>query len=498
MENAKSRERQVWKNCVKQQIANPLKYFYPKSLDEIIDIVKDAERNNYKVKAVGSGHSFSDVALTRDYLIDTHGLCNVLDLSCLSLKVEKQKGLTDGETFFLTECGITIHQLNDVLESENKALINMGGFTGQTIIGAISTSTHGSGVTLDSLSNVVEAIILVGEGGKLYHVEPSDGVSNKAIDLPGKSIELIQEDDVFYSSVVSIGCMGVIYAVLLRVTKKYYLEESREFCNWSEVKKDLTRGNVLTTNRHCEVLINPYRVKKSTDLSCLVTKRNKFSGPVPHSWGRRNRNWTYTILGWFIPCSVIHAFMKFLFNHFPTWTPMLLEKALKSLSDNDYVDKSFKVLDLGIANYVSAYSMEIAFPSNTYIDAIEAIITIAEKSAKDGLQFLTSPISLRFVKTSKHYLSMQYGENSGDFVCMVEFPIVTGTTGGHEMLSRLESAMLEFKGIPHWGQVNHVGVGKAALKNLYPKLETWLETYRRFNKKGMFENDFSYRCGITH
>ena len=63
---------------------------------------------------------------------------------------------------------------------------------------------------------------------------------------------------------------------------------------------------------------------------------------------------------------------------------------------------------------------------------------------------------------------MQYGEE-GDFVCMIEFPVLNGTIGGIEILARIEAEMYQFGGIPHWGQYNHVGVGNETLDTLYPK-----------------------------
>ena len=93
---------------------------------------------------------------------------------------------------------------------------------------------------------------------------------------------------------------------------------------------------------------------------------------------------------------------------------------------------------------------------------------------------------------------MQYGEQlEGDFVCMIEFPILNGTIGGIEMLARIEEIMYTFKGIPHWGQLNHVGVGDNTLSKLYPKFPTWLKVYRQFCPNGTFQNDFTGRCRIV-
>ena len=379
---ALSKLKQVWKNCVRQQIAHPLRYFNPSTVDELVNIIKEAEENHYKVKAVGSGHSFSDIGLTRDYLVGTHGLNKTLPLSMLALKETVNQQL-----LYFTECGMLIHELNAALEAEKKALPNMGGYTGQTIIGAIATSTHGSGITLGPLPGLVESIIIVGEKGKIFQIERTNGISVAAITLKNLTVELIQDDEVFLSAVISIGCMGVVYAVVLSVRESYLLKEVRTFSTWTKVKPQLEQGDILTNNRHLEVLVNAYSIGNSTEHSCLITQRNICPPEVSTSWFRTHRAWLYTIIGWLIPDFVLDAFFRFFFNHFPRLTPVIIQMSLKTLRDGCYIDKSFKVLDLGKANNISAYSMEIAFPSNCYIGAVEALFEIVKKMAADGRQY---------------------------------------------------------------------------------------------------------------
>lgn len=480
--------KKVWKNCVDLQVAHPLRYFKPRTIHEIADIIRLAESKGYKVKAVGSGHSFSDVALTQDYLVDTHGLNKVLPLDCLSLKDVRNDNL------FLTECGIRIRKLNAALDRKQKALINMGAYTGQTIIGAISTATHGSGVTLDALPGFVEAIVLVTEKGRVLQIERTRGVSTAPIRIEGIKVELVQDDEVFLSSVVSMGCLGIVYAVLLRVCDRYLLREKRTFCAWEEIRPKLGKGCILTENRHLEVLIDPYSVNRPF-YDCLVTERNICPPDTPVNWFRLHRALGYTLIGWLIPPFLLHACLRLLFNWFPKATPWMLKLSLKTLRDGCYIGPSYKVLDLGSANHISAYSTEIAFPADRYLDAVDALLALFKKTREEGQQYITSPFSLRFVKNSEHYLAMQYGDPGG-FVCMIEFPVLNGTIGGLEMLARVEAEMYAYGGVPHWGQYNHAGQGEETLHRLYPQFDRWFKNYRAVCPGGTFENDFTNRCGI--
>ena len=110
-----------------------------------------------------------------------------------------------------------------------------------------------------------------------------------------------------------------------------------------------------------------------------------------------------------------------------------------SLTDRDYIDKSYKVLNLGKYNNLAAFATEISLPATRYIAAVKEIIGIVDRSRGEGKQYLTAPFSLRFVKTNDFYLSMQYGHPGEAFVCMIEFPTISGYIGGVELLDRLES-----------------------------------------------------------
>ncbi|HZM87113.1 MAG TPA: FAD-binding protein, partial [Blastocatellia bacterium] len=112
-----NRPRQQWRNCIGNQSAFPLNIFRPTTLAEIVAIIKRAETENLRVRAVGSGHSFSDVALTDDFLIDTHGLKKVLPLDAEILKEGARRS-----TLVDVECGIRIVDLNEELDQRRLAL----------------------------------------------------------------------------------------------------------------------------------------------------------------------------------------------------------------------------------------------------------------------------------------------------------------------------------------------------------------------------------------
>jgi L-gulono-1,4-lactone dehydrogenase len=476
--------RQTWENCTGNQLVQPLQYFRPTSLDETLSIIRLAASKNCRLKAIGSGHSFSDVAVTTDFLVDTHGLNQKLDIEEDLLKDPR-----DASHLFKSECGILIKDLNSALDAAGLALMNMGGYDGQTIIGAISTSTHGSGLGLEPLSSAVASLTLAAADGRVYQIEPAAGITDPVkFNAKHPEIVLKQDDDWFHSTVVSLGCMGVVYSVTLWVIPKYWLSETRALSTWEAARTDLTAGNVLIDNRHYEVLINPYQVNGAR--TCLVTKRNIANQPVLPSIFRPNRQIFSDLIAQ-LPGATDAAVL--LFNEFPQLTPGIINSAMGKLVDDGYVDLSYKVLNLGGANDISAYSCEIGFPLTTYLEAVDRILEIAEENRVLGNVYHTSPFSLRFVKASEDYMSMQYGADT----CMVEIPMVNGSIGGKEILSRYETAMYAFGGRPHWGQLNFVTGNHGLIQSMYPKYDAWLSVFSKLNASGMFDNSFTDRCGFS-
>jgi hypothetical protein len=476
--------RHTWTNASDTQVVQPLQYFKPKTLNELVSIVQRARAEKITARAIGSGHSHSDVGATTGFLIDTHGLNRTLDLEPDLLKDSSEAPL-----LFKTECGITIRDLNADLDNAGLALANMGGYDGQTIIGAISTSTHGSGITLGPLSSQVVSLVLVTSQGKLFQIEPANGVTDPdRFRRAHPEIELKQDDDWFQATVVSMGCFGVIYSVTIRVMEKYWLSETRALSNWEQVRNDLEAGRVLTDNRHYEVLINPYVTDGRRN--CLVTRRNPAPRPILPLFLRPNRQVLSELIAALPGAS---QGLQFLFNELTHLTPTVINWGLQQLVDEDYVNLSYKIFNLGTANNISAYSSEIAFPMNTYLDAVEKILELAEQGRVLGNVYHTSPIALRFVKQSDAYMSMQHG---GD-TCMVELPMVTGTIGGREILDRIERAMFQFGGRPHWGQVNRLTGSDNLIKSMYPKYDSWIAVFHELNSDGVFDSPFTYRCGFS-
>lgn len=483
----------TWVNCIGQQKCYPRELRKVKNLEDILKAVKEAHQMNLTLRAVGSGHSFSDVAPVFDggLLLDPHPMHKVLNID-----KELLKDPDGADTLFAVESGITIKVLNDALWKKNLALQNMGAYDGQTIAGAISTGTHGTGITLGPIASSVKAVVLVSESGTVYHIEPSQGISDPEKFKNSVTDRVLKQDnDWFNTALVAMGSIGVIYSYILEVRKAYWLTEVRDMGTWEIEKQKLlfpAHGelpDVLKNNRHYEVDINPYDVGGKH--SCIVqyvnfAKENKKSG------SRGIADWFAGILA---GCPLAEHWLVWALNLFPKISPEIINKALGALVHEAYTDKSYTILNVGPVDNAKAMAIEFSYPvDENLVDAIDELLEIFKNEAKNHKWYMAGPFALRFVAAADAYLAPQQGR----LTCMVELDMLVGITSGNDLLLAITRKVQEMnpKVRVHWG-LDLDTVDNKSVTRLYPEFPKWHKVYLELNKSGMFNSPLTERLGIS-
>jgi hypothetical protein len=180
----------------------------------------------------------------------------------------------------------------------------------------------------------------------------------------------------------------------------------------------------------------------------------------------------------------------------PKISPFLISQALKALVNDDYVNVSYRVFNIGAANYLPAYSCEIGVPVDErqlHLTAVEKIVEVAERRRRLGQAYHSSPISLRFVRETDAYMSMMQGRDT----MMIELIMATHTVGGMELLAAHENALYSLDGRPHWGQVNTLTGSHDLIATMYPRYQDWQDVHSEINASGVFDGPFSKRVGIS-
>ncbi len=489
-----------WVNWPANVRTNPVGRLRPDSLEELVNIVQEAERLGQPVRAVGSSWSNSDVAATTGFVVETDRLCAVLtDVLSATLN-------TTGRALQLVhvEAGIKLENLVAWLfDARNCELKTLGGSTGQSLAGAVSTSVHGMDVNLGPLPDMVRAIHLVGPGGIQHWIEPSStSITDRTAlkDVLGLTDENIHYDDNWFNSVlVSMGSLGIIYSLVIEVDSRFALKQTRDHIDWSDIRAKLagTVGNPLDSNRGVQVALSPYPRGDGTR-GCYLTTRNEalpagLTAPGDDTW-----------LG-----DLLTPFLVDSFQHNPsliddgvnTVTSEKQKPGVSTAWAHDLAGKSNPGLTKGLA-------VEFMFDTSTtrYLDFVDAALEIIRKAYYDehpSLAFL-GWISMRFQGRSRAYLSPQ--SRSGR-TCSIEFAAALFTANlvgpvewsdTRTLMARIEAKGREFGGIQHWGMNGLLNASD--VRRAYPSLNTWLQVRWALTKNGTvntFDNDFTRRCGLS-
>ena len=481
--------RKTWKNHLGNERIDPLRIYRPQSIADVQAIVRLARESGVNVRAVGSGHSWSDVALTEGFLLRTDGLARV---PAPEPDFVRRAWTDTGRRLVRAEGGTRIKELNAYLDANGMGLTNMGGYDHQTIAGVTSTSTHGSGIEFGPLNDALRSLDIVVGDGSVQRIEPSDGPTDRdAFEAHhGGARTLVQDDHVFNAVCVGMGCMGVICTAMIEVRERFCLREVRELHPWAKVKADLQDGAILASSEHYEIAFSPYDDRYA--YPCLVTTRDEIAES-------RNRPWSIRTRNVFVELAAQFPFTPHVINVLldirPSLAPKFLLMALRALVKKRYDEVSYKVFNIGNANVLPAYSCEIGVPldGGRHIEAVETIFRVARERRAMGRVYQSSPIALRFVKASPAYLSMMNGRDT----MMIELIGLNGNDGGIELLKAYEEALYPLGGRPHWGHINTLTGSHGFVESMYPRYGDWMDVRSRLDPDGVFDSPFTKRVGLS-
>ncbi len=481
-----SKTRYRWYNVTNNVSSTPMRYFYPENVEDIQAIISEAEHEGLRVRAVGSGHSFSEVAKGRDFLMDMKNLRDVKKY-ILPVKPDDQS-----KNYVLADAGITIRRVNRLLDEMGLALENMGAVDFQTISGALMTGTHGTGIKKPAFPDMIRAIRLVGTNSELIHIEPTDGITDPVIHNSNESSRLIQDDDTFYSTVLSFGGMGIVYQLVVEVVPTFMIHEKRYLQKWSALKQELQNGdfmNLVNVNDFVAFRVNPYKLEG--DHLCSVSIQNVENASTGND-GRRS------LIGKILANreALVEGFINTA-NRNPKRTAKRIQTILKNSKVKSYTDISYNVFyNSGAAVLRYGISSEFAFDAKAenIIEVLEFIFKQTEYYEDYADLNHPSHIPVRFVKPSHAYLSSCYNRPS----VYIDIPTLYSTIGYMSLLERYQRAMINMGGIPHWGKINNMLYSNNDfIREQFPMIDTWIRVRHRMDPKGTFLNDFIVLMGLT-
>ena len=424
----------AWRNWAGTESAIATSVARPRDLDELTTAVTGAARDGRTVRARGSGHSFTAVGAAHDVALDLGGWTGVT--------------AADLDTGLVTvRSGTTLHALNAELDRLGLAMTNLGDIDAQTIAGAISTGTHGTGARFGGISTQVAGLDLVLADGSV--------VSCSAGERP----------DLFAAARVGLGALGVISTVTLHTEQAFVLAAEERPEPLDEVLAALDEN--CAANDHFEFYWFPYGPN-------ALTKRNNRlpagSEPAPLSPARQfveYRLMENTAFG--ALCRLGRAV--------PKLVPALNKLSSSALSPRSYSDVSHRVF--ATHRDVRFVESEYAIPRAALGEVLAELRARVPRLA-DPVMF---PVEVRVAAADDIWLSTAYERDSA-YLAVHQFVGMPY----REYFDLFESVAGAVGGRPHWGKMHTLDA--AALRERYPRFDEFVALRAKLDPAGTFTNPY--------
>ncbi len=423
--------RDRWRNWAGNQICAPRRIHRPSTEAELVLLVQQAARDGERVKVVGSGHSFTAIALTDGHLVDLARYSAVLDADATTGRVEVQ-------------AGITLKRLNEELWRRGLALRNLGDVAYQTVSGAISTGTHGTGLRFGCLATQVIGLRVVTGEGEVIECSAD------------------RDPEVFQAARVGLGAAGILSTVTLQAEPAFNLHALERVEPLDEILDRQDR--LIEEHEHFEYFVGPMSTH-------AFTKRNNRTDrpaePIP-PW----REWALDVaLGWAGGNAVAHL------NRVSPRLGGRVRRLLPSNEREDYVDRSYKVYTS--ERKVRFVEMEYFIPRQHAREALERVRALV---ARSGWR-ISMPIEVRWTAPDDIPLSMCHGRET------TSIAVHTRTFEPFQpYFEAVETIMRDYEGRPHWGKLHFQDA--QTLQHRYPQWEDFRATRRRLDPHGVFANPY--------
>lgn len=431
----------LWQNWARTARADPRQFASPSHQEEVAALVRTEAARGGQVRVAGAGHSFSPVAVSEGLLLQLDGL------DALEWVGPPEP---DGSRLVRVGAGIRLRALCRILADHGLALENMGDIDTQSLAGAISTGTHGTGALLRGLADQVRAVRLVTATGQALEADAH------------------QHRELFEVARLGLGSVGVLTAVTLRCVPAFTLtadERPRPLATVLEALDDA--DGPVWGNDHFEFYWFPY-----TDIA--FTKANNRAGEAPPLNPVRQ----------FLEDEVLANGLFELTNRLCTagrpFTRAANFVAARALSARRYTGSSAEVFTS--PRRVRFREMEYAIPAEAVVPALLAVDSWLRRT-REPVPF---PIEVRFAAPDEVWLSTAHGRQTA-YVAVHQY---------HRMafaryFRAMEDILRAHDGRPHWGKMHRRSA--ADLAPAYPRFEQAVQVRRVADPEGLFANDYTDR-----
>lgn len=398
----------------------------PHTIEEVCTIISQTHMQHQTIRPIGAAHSFSPVAKPEQQMLSLHQMRGLIEVDAM-----KQQA-----TFW---AGTYLYEVGPILAQYDLALENMGDIAEQTIAGAISTGTHGTGITLTSLSNQIVKWGLVDGEGNLQEV--TRGL-----------------DDVSQSLHLSLGLMGVIVYVTFQAVPLYSLKYVSRHV---DVQDTLNNAElIMRAHRHVEWFYFPGQTKMQLKTMRQVEPSNQKESYLQRKWEHITEN---TLL------QALSTTCKW----YPKATKWVSQLASIAVPNGRKEGLSYEVFPS--IRHVRFVEIEYAVP----VEQLTAVLEEIHFTLKSHPFAVHFPIEIRVAKGEVGFLSPTQGQDTVYFA----FHMYKGMNEA-PYFRWIHTFMRKYNGRPHFGKMNELSWQH--LNEQYPHLEIFLQQREQWDPHGIF------------
>ncbi|MFF8909738.1 D-arabinono-1,4-lactone oxidase [Streptomyces olivaceoviridis] len=425
----------TWHNWGGTVSARPVRQVTPASVEELVGAVRRAREDGLKVKAVGTGHSFTSIAAAEGVLISPQLLTGIRSIDRVAMTVT-------------VEAGTLLKRLNTALAREGLSLTNMGDIMEQTVSGATSTGTHGTGRTSGSIAAQIKALELVTADGSVLTCSEKEN------------------PEVFAAARIGLGALGVVTAITLAVEPLFLLTAREEPMPFERVLAEFDQ--LWAENEHFEFYWFPHTGNTNT-------KRNNRSAGPEQPVGR--------LAGWFedeFLSNGVFQMAQWVGRAVPATVPTIARISSRALSARTYTDIPHKVYTS--PRRVRFVEMEYAVPRAALVQTLRELKALIDRP---GLR-VSFPVEVRTAPADDITLSTASGRDSA----YIAVHMFRGTPY-QAYFTAAERIFAAHEGRPHWGKVHTRDA--EYFSRVYPRFGEFTALRDRLDPDRLFQNDYLRR-----
>ena len=425
----------TWQNWGRSESATPVEVARPTSTDEVVALVASARERGLRVKAAGTGHSFTGIAVADGVQVDMSGLTGVRSVE---------------GTRVTLGAGTVLHDLPALLDPLGLALQNMGDIDAQTLAGATSTGTHGTGGKFGGIATRITGATLV------------DGLGNVT------SVSATENAKLLPAVALGLGALGVLVDITIDCVPSFVLS-AVERPEALEAVLDGWQERVDTSD-HFEFYWFPHTKQALTK----DNTRLPADAPLhPMSAGKR----------WFddeLMSNTLFARTTAFQRAFPKTTPAINRLSTRLTGNRDFTDRSYRVFVTD--RRVRFREMEYAIPVAEIPDTLREIDALIERKGWT----ISFPVEVRAAGADDLWLSTASGRATG-YIAVHRYYREDPT----EYFTAVEEIFKAHAGRPHWGKMNTRTAEDLA--PAYPKFGDFLKVRDRLDPDRVFANAYLER-----